>query len=420
MDHSSNPVKSQHVVVVGGCGHVGLPLGIVLAHRGLEVTLLDIAESKVRQINGGQMPFQEQGAEAMLQAVIGKRLRATTDMDCLRSADFAVTVVGTPVDKHLNPTVTELYRSVDQLLLYMRDDTLLVLRSTVYPGMSRLVYERIESLRRKIHLAFCPERIAEGKALKELVELPQIVSAFTPEAFAKARDLFGKISPSLVELNPLEAELAKLFTNSWRYLNFAISNQFYVLASTYGLDFYRIYEAVTKDYPRMKSFARPGFAAGPCLLKDTLQLAAFAENNFFMGHAAMLVNEGLPNFIISQLRQTGVADKRVAILGMAFKGDSDDVRESLSYKLRNLLSVYAKEVLCTDPFVDDPSFVPLQTALDRADVIVLGAPHTVYRTLKIPKEKMVIDIWNFWGSPAPRPSTSEAPSSAQMAVRAAR
>jgi UDP-N-acetyl-D-mannosaminuronic acid dehydrogenase len=388
---------SQQVVIVGGCGHVGLPLGLVLAERGFQVILLDIDRDKVDRINSGQMPFREKGADALLRRVVELHLRASLDKDCLRSADVVITVVGTPVDRHLNPTVNELYSSVDQLLFLMRDDALLILRSTVQPGVTQLVYERIATLQRQIHLAFCPERIAEGRALEELVELPQIISAFTPQAMRRARELFLAIAPSAIELEPLEAELAKLFTNSWRYLNFAISNQFYTLAESYSTDFYRIYEAVTRNYPRMQSFARPGFAAGPCLLKDTLQLSAFANNNFFLGHAAMLVNEGLPNFIVEQLRRQGVAQQRVAILGMAFKSDSDDQRESLSYKLRNLLNVYAKEVLCTDPYVRDSALVPLEVALERADVIILGAPHTVYRDLILPEGKTVIDIWNFWG-----------------------
>lgn len=386
----------RNIVIVGGCGHVGLPLGLAFADHGLNVTLLDIDQRKVDQINAGQMPFREKDADVLLRRTVGVGLRATLEQDCLCGADVVITVVGTPVDKHLNPTVNELYRSIDQLIFSMQDEALLILRSTVYPGVTGLVYERIETLKRQIHLAFCPERIAEGKALQELVELPQIISAFTPEAMGRAREVFLTVAPSVIELKPLEAELAKLFTNSWRYLNFAISNQFYILAQSYDLDFYRIYDAITRKYSRMQSFARPGFAAGPCLLKDTLQLSAFANNNFFLGHAAMLVNEGLPNFIVERLRRCGLAGKRVAILGMAFKSDSDDQRESLSYKLRSLLSVYATEVLCTDPYVSDATLVPLEEAIERADIIILGAPHTTYHSLVIPEGKKVIDIWNFW------------------------
>ena len=388
---------SQNIVIVGGCGHVGLSLGIVLATRAAaQVTLLDIDTNKVAAVNRGQMPFMEAGAEALLPKIIGGRLRASVDPVCLNKADVVITVVGTPVDEHLNPTVTELYENVDALLEKMADDSLLVLRSTVYPGVTKLVYDRIQTRGRKIHLAFCPERIAEGKALEELITLPQIVAAFEPEARARAKKLFLGITPSIIELEPLEAELAKLFTNSWRYLNFAVSNQFYMIAQSCGLEFYRIHDAVTREYPRMRSFARAGLAAGPCLLKDTLQLAAFSGNQFFMGHAAMLINEGLPNFILSQLKSNNLSTKTVAILGMAFKGDSDDSRDSLSYKLKKLLQLEAREVLCADPYVQDSSLVPAKEAVRRSDIIVLGAPHSVYRDLKIPSEKTVVDVWGFW------------------------
>ena len=292
-------------------------------------------------VNSGTMPFMERGADELLRQVVGKSLKATIDPSVINTADAVITVVGTPVDRHLNPTVGDVYRSIDALLDRMKDGTLLILRSTVYPGVTKLVYERLRRLNRKVLLAFCPERIAEGNAVEELVKLPQIVSAFEPDAMAAAGQLFGMIAPSLIELTPPEAELAKLFTNSWRYANFAISNQFYMLAENCGLDFYRIHDAVTRDYPRMRSFAKAGFAAGPCLLKDTLQLAAFSQNNFFLGHAAMLINEGLPMFLVQQLRPHDLTNKRVAILGMGFKAESDDKRDSLSYKLKKLLAVEA-------------------------------------------------------------------------------
>jgi UDP-N-acetyl-D-mannosaminuronic acid dehydrogenase len=399
----------ERLAIVGGCGHVGLPLGLAFAERGVRVTLLDIDPAKVEMVNAGRMPFQERGAEAILRKVAGKTIFATLDPRCLGEVQAVITAVGTPVDRHLNPTLNDLYGGIDQMLRHVSDGTLFVLRSTIYPGVTKLAHNRIVSLGRKIPLAFCPERIAEGKALEELENLPQIVSAFDPEAMGMARDLFLLIAPSVIELDPLEAELAKLFTNSWRYLNFAISNQFFMIAKNYGLDFYKIYDALTRDYPRMKGFSRPGFAAGPCLLKDTLQLAAFCDNSFFMGHAAMLVNEGLPNVIVAELRNQGVERQCVAILGMAFKGDSDDKRESLSYRLRNLLSLYAKEVVCTDPYVTDPALVPLEIALQKADVIVLGAPHSVYRDLALPPDKKVVDIWNFWGR-AERPKVQQSKS----------
>jgi UDP-N-acetyl-D-mannosaminuronic acid dehydrogenase len=395
----------RHIVIVGGCGHAGLPLGIVFAAREVaRVTLLEIDAKKIETVNSGRMPFMEAGAEDLLQKLIGKRLSATLDPSCLRSADVVVTVVGTPVDEHLNPTVAALYKNIDGLLEQMKDDALLILRSTVYPGMTKLVYDQVQARGRKIHLAFCPERIAEGKALEELVTLPQIVSAFEPEAQRRARALFLGVTPKIIDLQPFEAELAKLFTNSWRYLNFAISNQFYMLAQSYGLDFYHIRDAVVQDYPRMRTFARAGFAAGPCLLKDTLQLAAFSGNNFFLGHAAMLINEGLPNFLVSQLRLQGLSGRRVAILGMAFKADSDDTRDSLSYKLKKLLQVEANEVFCTDPYVQDQSLIPVEEAIQRADIIVVGVPHAVYRDLRIPSDKLVVDIWGFGLAQAPAPA----------------
>ena len=367
------------VVIVGGCGHAGLPLGLVLADHGANVILLDHDPSKVDRVNKGQMPFREEGADKLLQNLIGSKLYATLDDSVIKTGDAIITVIGTPIDRHLNPTASDLYKSVDNLLPHIKERSLLVLRSIVYPGSTKLIYERIKTLNRDIHLAFCPERIAEGKALDELVNLPQIVSAYESKAMELATGLFSKITSTVIELSPLEAELAKLFTNSWRYINFAISNQFFILSQTLDLDFYKIYDAVTRDYPRMESFARPGFTAGPCLWKDTLQLVAFSENKFYMGQAAMLINEGLPNFIISQLRPIGLSNHIIAILGMAFKADSDDKRESLSYKLRNMLKAEAKEVLCTDPYVHDDSLVPIDEALNSADIIILGAPHAVYK-----------------------------------------
>lgn len=390
-------MKKQKIAILGGCGHVGLPFGIVLATLDdTEVSLIDVDEHKIGTVNAGQMPFLEENMEPVLQQVIGKTLKATTSMNELADADIVVEVIGTPVDSHLNPLLKQLYSHTDNTIKHMKDGALLILRSTLYPGTSKLIYERLKAQGRNIHLAVCPERIAEGKALEELKDFPQIIGAFEDEAANLATNLFNRFALSVIRISPLEAELGKLFVNSWRYLNFAVSNQFYILCLKYNIDFYRIYEAFSKDYPRMKPYPKAGFTAGPCLLKDTLQLCAFSNNLFFMGNAAMVVNESIPNFIIEQLEKHNLKNLRVAILGMAFKGDSDDTRDSLAYKLRNLLHVYAKEVVCTDPFVKDESFVPLDKAISYADVIVLGAPHSAYKTITIPPDKLIVDVWGFW------------------------
>lgn len=387
------------VVVMGGCGHVGLPLAIAFASRGLRVAIYDINQAAVDTVNGGELPFQEDGAHEVLRAALADGLlHATTDPAVIARAAAVVIVVGTPVDEHLNPNPHAVGRSIESAIEHYRDGQLVVLRSTVYPGVTRNVERLFERHGVHVEVTFCPERIAEGKAMTELFSLPQIVSGRSQEVRDRAAKLFGNLTEQTVELEPEEAELAKLFTNSWRYIKFAAANQFFVMANDHGLDFERIRQALTFDYPRASDMPGPGFAAGPCLFKDTMQLAAFSDNSFVLGHSAMLVNEGLPLYVVTQLeKRLDLETLRVGILGMAFKGDSDDIRSSLSYKLKRILEFRAAEVLCTDPYVtNDDRLLPLEQVLERADVLILAAPHRVYRDLD-PGDTRIVDIWNLLG-----------------------
>jgi UDP-N-acetyl-D-mannosaminuronic acid dehydrogenase len=277
----------------------------------------------------------------------------------------------------------------------MKEGSLLIMRSTLYPGVTRLIYDRIKLRKRRIHLAVCPERTVQGNALYEIPEWPQVIGAFDQESAQKAGDFFKRLCKTVVYLDPLETEFGKLMVNSWRYLDFANANQFYLICQRNGLDFYRIFEAFRYEYPRMSHKPKAGFSAGPCLLKDTLQMCAFSNHLFPLGNQAMLINESLPNFIIEGLQPLHLANRTVAILGMAFKGNCDDKRDSLSYKLKNLLQVYAKEVYCTDPYVLDENVVSLEKALE-AEVIILGATHSDYADLRFPEDKIVIDVFGFW------------------------
>ncbi len=386
--------------VVGGGGHVGLPLALVFASKGRQVIVHDLAEDTLDEIRRGRVPFEERGAEELLrEALAAGRLTLTSDVACLGRASVVVVTIGTPVDEHLSPDLMVMRRWLDSALPRLFDGQLLVLRSTVYPGTTEWLAQQLKLAGKRIDVAYCPERVVQGLAVEELQSLPQLVSGTTPRARQRAAALFEQIAPEVVPLEPLEAEFAKLFTNAYRYIQFAAANQFYMIANTAGVDYAKILRALKQNYSRARDIPGSGLAAGPCLLKDTMQLAAYSENQFSLGAAAMMVNEGLALYIASEMgKKYPLGEMTVGLLGMAFKADNDDIRSSLSYKLRKSLSLKAREVLSTDPLVRrDPTLQPLEEVIERSDVLVLCVPHSAYQGLDL-RGKPVIDVWDFFGS----------------------
>ena len=384
--------------VIGGCGRVGLPLSIAFADKGLNVVVFDSDKDRMDKVRAGIMPFLEEGCEAKLKCVINKTLTTTDSPHSISESRFVIVTIGTPIDNHLNPDFPAMLTFFKDLLPYLTYGQHIILRSTVYPGTTEKVDKFLKESGARIHLAFCPERIVEGKALSELTALPQIVGAFDEECVRAVSALFRVLTQDIVVVKPMEAELAKLFSNAWRYIQFSIANQLFSLANDHGLDYSRIHDAITHKYPRAQGMPKPGFAAGPCLGKDTMQLAAFSGNRFFLGHAAMLVNEGLPDYIVQKMKaSTDLANQSVGILGMAFKANSDDERDSLSFKLKALLEFEAKKVYCSDPYVKRDGFVDPIELINMCDVIVLATPHDDYRNLHITEDKMLIDVWNLYG-----------------------
>jgi UDP-N-acetyl-D-mannosaminuronic acid dehydrogenase len=386
-------------VVLGGAGHVGLPLSLAFVRARLRVGIFDTDESALNRIEQGEMPFLEAGANELLRECLASgRLCLSSNRDLLSETDQIVVVIGTPIDEFLNPSLTIFERTLEEMAPQLRDDALIVLRSTVYPGTTVFVRDLLARLGHRVDVAFCPERIAEGSALEELATLPQIIGADDARAAERADRLFSLLGTETIHVTTLEAELAKLFTNAWRYMKFAIANQFFMIAHNAGADYNRVLESVRHHYPRAQDLPGPGFAAGPCLLKDTMQLAAFTADHFPMGQSAMQINEGLPAYVVAALeREYGALGGRtVGILGMAFKAESDDPRASLSYKLRKLLSWAGAVVLCTDPYVPDERLLPLSQVVQDSDLLILGAPHSAYRSLDV-SGKDVVDIWGVLG-----------------------
>lgn len=418
MSRSSQPQSAgksldADICVVGGAGHVGLPLAIVFATKNQRVLIYDVNSDAIESIRSGRMPFMERLAEPLLRDVLAKGLLTFTNRpEDVGRARSVVLTIGTPVDEFLNPTLRVITRCFDELLPFLSAEQLIVIRSTVYPGVTESMALYLRSKGKVLQLAFCPERIVQGNAIEELQTLPQIVSGTSREAEENAARLFSLVAPEVVRLSPIEAELAKVFTNAYRYIQFAVTNQFYMIADSANVDYYRVLEGMKRDYPRSKDFPRAGFAAGPCLFKDTMQLASFYRNQFGLGFQAMLVNEGLPQFIVDRLDAAdSLKDKTVGLLGMAFKAESDDPRFSLSYKLKKILMFRAKAVLTTDPHVKgDPELLDLEEVLRRSDTLILCVPHNAYRNLKL-DHKIVVDVWNFWGKgsrlePAQAPESS--------------
>ena len=391
-----NPAPSCDVCVVGGAGRVGLPLALVLADSGFKTLILDINETALKTIAQGAMPFREEGGQTLLKKVNGTgRLTFSSEANSITRAAVVVLTVGTPIDEFHNPNLSLLIRCLEGLIPHLRDEQTIILRSTIAPGTTNYIDGYLRSRGKKIGLAFCPERVVQGKAIEEIRALPQLVSGTSPEALAVAKTLFSKIAPEVVEMSPLEAEFAKLVCNAFRYMQFAATNQLYMAVESAGLDYCELLSKMKRGYPRMGSIPGPGFAAGPCLMKDTMQLFAFQKHNFVLGQMAMTINEGLPNFIVEQLaRRFDLRTKRVGILGMAFKADSDDIRDSLSYKLGKLLRFHGADVFYSDEYAKDPTFVDKETLVRECDVIILGVPHAAYRSLHVPREKEIVDLWS--------------------------
>lgn len=385
------------ISIVGGGGRVGLPLGVLLSSLGNEVKIIDIDEEKNHLINNRIMPFNEPGIDLILKSLSKLQLSATSNESSIRDSEVCILVIGTPVLPDGKPTAESLVELVEKMLPNLANVKLLILRSTVYPGITQRISELFYNNKLSTKVAFCPERIAVGKALEELKNLPQIIGVGDDEAYVLATKVFESLNSNFIRTSFEEAEITKLFANAYRYINFAIANEFFYICIDNNIEWENVWKALKQDYPRAQALPVPGFAAGPCLVKDTQQLNYFNGGKFRLGVSALEINENLPEFILSVLRQKfEIKDLVIGILGMTFNKDIDDFRSSLSFKLRNLLELEAKQVLCSDYILSEAAFVDTETLIQRADVVVVATPHSEYRNLHITKP--TIDIWRISNS----------------------
>lgn len=398
--------KKYDVAVIGACGHVGLPLSISFANEGLNVIGIDINKKGIEIVKSKKMPFYEEGAIELLKKVYDKKFWVTDDFTQIRYAQYIIITAGTPVDKDLNADLSQIEEVLKSLLPNLVEGQTIILRSTLAPNTTQFIRNYIENntkfkIGSDVFLAFAPERIAEGHAIKELKTLPQMIGTFDELSFKKTSDLIKVFTKKIVKLTPLEAELAKLFTNNYRFITFAIANEYFMIAHTLGANIYNIINAVNYDYPRA-NIPKFGFAKGPCLGKDSWLLVNSAPTfNSATGviSSAYRINDGLPYFLIGLIKdKIDISKKKFAVLGLTFKKDSDDERDSLSYKLIKILKNEFIYVETHDPFIDNKD---IKKVLNGVDVVIIAMDHTYYSKVEFKKivkdDTLIMDVWNLLG-----------------------
>lgn len=389
----------MNVTVVGAGGHVGLPLSLVLADSGHFVYGLDINKDVNDAVMRGSMPFIEENAEELLRKVLNeKRLQMTDNIEVIGKSDVVIVIIGTPIDENLNPRVDHLVRFFRRAQPYLRDQ-LVILRSTVSPGTTDVVRKVIEADRGSgLDLVFGPERVLQGKAIHEIRNLPQIIGAYNSHAYERAAAFFRTfIRSETIFLTPIEAELGKLITNMARYVEFALANEFHLICGTFGANACRVIDACNKDYPRLNLPVPGPNVGGPCLYKDGWYLIERVPFNEMIS-SAFRINEGMTMQILQNIEKR-IPSGKVAILGMAFKANSDDTRNSLSFKMRRQLEFKGYETVCVDPYVPGTASIE---EIRGCDAVVLMSPHKQFKDLNAllanvdNRDCWLVDLWGFW------------------------
>jgi UDP-N-acetyl-D-mannosaminuronic acid dehydrogenase len=394
-------------VAIIGCGRVGLPLALAFADRGLRTIGIDTDAERLAAVRSKRMPFEEPGAEEILRRVDIDWSDRAADA---AQADAIVLTLGTPSFSHIEIDMRSIRSVLDDLLPVLRPEHLLILRSTIAPGTTEfvagyLVKHRGEEVGGAISVAHVPERIAAGRFFDEIDTLPCIVGGVGEAAGEAAGELFEVLGAPIVQTSPVEAELAKIWTNILRYTMFALPNRLMMECEQYGANVFEVIDLINRDYPR-GGMPLPGFTAGTCLRKDF----TFSEERSpapGMLLAVSRVNESIPLFVVDGLKtRLGTLNgRKVAVLGLAFKADTDDERDSLSHKLIRLLERELADVAVHDPHVATPT-QSFEDAILDADAVVIATNHSEFRRPEVLRaiadsakgDAVLADPWDCFGT----------------------
>jgi len=404
-------VSPERSLAVIGLGRVGLPLALCFADRGVRVLGVDHGPAILEAVRDGRMPFAEAGTQDLLDRVWRSgRLQLADRAAEAAAADDIVITIGTPSFSHLESDLRGLRAVVDDLLPHLRPGHSLILRSTIAPGTTEFVAGYLEKRRglragEEVYVAHAPERIAAGRFLEEISTLPCIIGGVGDASTEHAASTFAVLGAPVVKTTPVQAELAKIWTNILRYTTFALPNLLMMDCERYGANVFEVIDLINRDYPR-GGIATPGLTAGACLRKDFV-FSEERSNAPGMLLAVSRVNEAVPLFLVEGIkRRVGeLGAKKVAVLGLTFKRDTDDERDSLSPKLIRLLERELADVAVCDPHAATPT-VPLIEAVQDADVVIVATNHSEFAgpdslrgiLAAASSDCLLVDPWNALGT----------------------
>jgi UDP-N-acetyl-D-mannosaminuronic acid dehydrogenase len=401
----------ERSISVIGLGRVGLPLALCFADRGVRVLGVDHDRAVLDSIRAGRMPWSEGGTQQLLDRVTATgRLELAERAADAAAADDIVITIGTPSFFHFESDLRQVRAAVDDLLPLLRPGHALILRSTIAPGTTEFVAGYLEKRRglkvgEDVFVAHAPERIAAGRFLDEISTLPCIVGGVGDASTERAASTFSIFGAPIVKTTPVQAELAKIWTNILRYATFALPNLLMMDCERYDANVFEVIDLINHDYPR-GGIAMPGLTAGTCLRKDFV-FSEERSNAPGMLLAVSRVHEAVPLFLVEGIKRRlgSLSSRKVAVLGLTFKRDTDDERDSLSPKLIRLLERELADVAVCDPMARTPT-QPLADAVADADVVIIATNHSEFETADAMREILsgashdclLVDPWNALGT----------------------
>jgi len=395
-------------ICVIGCGRVGLPLALSLREKKLNVCGVDINDEMIEGIKNNKMPFYEPGYDELVKETF---TIYNSKYENYPDAKAYILTVGTPLGEHIETDLSQVTFVINDLISKIDiKNKLIILRSTVAPNTTEYIKNIIENktnyiLGKDFYLAMCPERIVEGEAYKELLELPQVIGTEDEKSFDLAKNIFEIFNVQIMKATFIQAELAKLLTNIYRYINMSIPNYFSYISHSFGVDIYDLFKIMNTGYERNKGLLIPGFSSGTCLRKDFGMINEyFPQTDIIL--QAYKINEYVPMEIFKLIKNNLASNTTIGILGYTFKANTDDTRDSLIPKLiRYIDRGVPKAILVNDPnlseLVNDTynnynfQNISIDTIITNSDIIIIAMNHKEYYNIDISKlkNKIVVDVW---------------------------